>query len=116
MLTEQIRAVFSVRGEPFEIEITARPGHAEALARRAAEDGIPTVLYVCGGDGTLGEAAQALPGHPQLALAPGSDRHRQRLYPQLRRGGAKTLLRSGGARRRTISRKSIFFGRAAGSA
>ena len=70
MLTEQIRAVFSVRGEPFEIEITARPGHAEALARRAAEDGIPTVLYVCGGDGTLGEAAQALPGHPQLALAP----------------------------------------------
>ena len=70
MLTEQIRAVFSARGEPFEIEITARPGHAETLARRAAEDGIPTVLYVCGGDGTLGEAAQALPGHPQLALAP----------------------------------------------
>lgn len=69
-LTEQIRAVFSARGEDVQIEITAGPGHAEALAWRAAGEKISTVLYVCGGDGTLGEAAQALPGNPQLILAP----------------------------------------------
>jgi diacylglycerol kinase (ATP) len=40
---------------------TTRPGEATDLARRAAADGVPLVI-VCGGDGTINEAANGLAG------------------------------------------------------
>lgn len=47
---------------------TSRPGDAIELAAKAAEAGIPLV-FVCGGDGTLSEAANGLAG-TETALAP----------------------------------------------
>lgn len=69
-LTEEIQTLFSGRSEDYEIVVTQYPGHAEQIARCCAADGVETTLYACGGDGTLGEVAQALPGNPQLILAP----------------------------------------------
>lgn len=40
---------------------TARPGDARGMAARAAEAGQP-IVFVCGGDGTLNEAANGLAG------------------------------------------------------
>lgn len=69
-LRREIEALFADRDEPCELTVTQYAGHAEQLARRYAADGVETTLYACGGDGTLGEVAQALPGNPQLILAP----------------------------------------------
>lgn len=69
-LEREIREAFCGTGEQFFIERTLCAGHAEQLARKYAADKVETVLYACGGDGTLSEAAQALPGNPQLIFAP----------------------------------------------
>lgn len=69
-LGAQIQTLFAGRGEDYEIVVTQYAGHAEQVARRCAAYGVETTLYACGGDGTLGEVAQALPGNPQLILAP----------------------------------------------
>lgn len=69
-LQAEIQMLFSGQSEDYEIIVTQYPGHAEQIARRYAADGIETTLYACGGDGTIGEVAQALPGNPQLILAP----------------------------------------------
>lgn len=69
-LKAEIQAIFSERKSTFEIIVTQYPGHAEQIALRCASDGVETTLYACGGDGTISEVAQALPGNPQLILAP----------------------------------------------
>src|SRR3990172_701926 len=46
---------------------TTRPREATALAAQAAEKGVPLV-FVCGGDGTMNEAANGLAGS-ETALA-----------------------------------------------
>jgi len=56
------------RGVRFQQHTTRGRGHAEELAHQAVEQGADVVL-VCGGDGTLHEAAQAL-AHSPTALAP----------------------------------------------
>lgn len=48
-------------GENPEVRITEGPGHATELTRQALADG-ERVIVVAGGDGTLGEAAQAMQG------------------------------------------------------
>ena len=48
--------------------LTDRPGGAEALARSLAEAGEPVRLYVCGGDGTLHEAANGIAGYENAAM------------------------------------------------
>ncbi len=70
VLSAQIKMLFDGRNEDYELVVTQYPGHAEQIARRCAADGVETTLYACGGDGTLGEVAQVLPGNPQLILAP----------------------------------------------
>lgn len=69
-LKAEIQTLFSGRKEDYEIFITEYPGHAEQIARRYAADKTETILYACGGDGTISEVAQSLPGNPQLILAP----------------------------------------------
>ena len=49
--------------------LTGRPGAAESLARALAETGEPLRLYVCGGDGTLHEAANGIAGYSNAAMA-----------------------------------------------
>src|SRR3990172_9570656 len=49
------------RGWRTEWVETERPGHARELAAQAAERGVPLV-FVCAGDGTLGEAVNGLAG------------------------------------------------------
>ena len=48
--------------------LTDRPGAAESLARALAETGEPLRLYVCGGDGTLHEAANGIAGYENAAM------------------------------------------------
>ena len=48
--------------------LTDRPGAAESLARALAETGEPLRLYVCGGDGTLHEAANGIAGFVQFNM------------------------------------------------
>ena len=48
--------------------LTDRPGAAESLARALAETGEPLRLYVCGGDGTLHEAANGIAGYSNAAM------------------------------------------------
>jgi len=61
---------FSAGDEPWELRLTERPGHAAEIAAALAAEGEETILYVCGGDGTLGEAAHGLAGSACCALAP----------------------------------------------
>lgn len=51
----------------FDIAYTERQGHAEELARQAAEEGID-VVAIAGGDGSVNEAARGLK-HSKTALA-----------------------------------------------
>ena len=48
--------------------LTGRPGAAESLARALAEAGEPVRIYVCGGDGTLHEAANGIAGFLNAAM------------------------------------------------
>ena len=70
LLAEEIRSVFAPRGLEYSIELTKGAGHACEFARAAASLGEETIVYACGGDGTLGEAAQGLAGSKSCALAP----------------------------------------------
>ncbi len=68
-LFREAERVFSARGEPFAIRLCESSGRVRALARAAADREEETVVYACGGDGTLSEAAGALAGS-RCALAP----------------------------------------------
>ena len=48
--------------------LTDRPGAAEPLARALAETGEPVRIYVCGGDGTVHEAANGIAGYENAAM------------------------------------------------
>ena len=56
-----------LRGWQVSWEETRAPGHAIEIASRAADQGLP-IVFVCGGDGTLSEAASGLAGS-ETALA-----------------------------------------------
>ena len=57
------RALAALRGRGLrpEVALTARPGHAEEIAREAARAGAGTVV-AAGGDGTIAEVASGLAG------------------------------------------------------
>lgn len=66
-----LEALFEPYFPACDIALTTRPGDAERLARAAAESGADAVA-VCGGDGTLSEAARGLYGTGvPLAILPG---------------------------------------------
>lgn len=62
----QIRHTFE--GQNYEIAFTERPGHAEELARAAAQAGEPVRIYACGGDGTLNEVVCGAAGFDNAAV------------------------------------------------
>ncbi len=57
----EVQAALEAVGVPFDARPTERPGHATDLARAAVAEGRRLVI-VGGGDGTVGEVAQALIG------------------------------------------------------
>lgn len=61
-LMDQIEALRRTHGLFCETLLTARPGHAEEMARRAAQSGEKVRIYACGGDGTLNEVANGVVG------------------------------------------------------
>ena len=69
-LCREAGSFFSSQGLDYRIERTRCAGHASDIAKEAAAAGEETVLYVCGGDGTLHEAVQGLAGSRSCALAP----------------------------------------------
>ena len=70
VLTEQAKKDFAAHGEEFVVLRTEYAGHTREIARRLAETGEDTVIYACGGDGTLGEVADGIANCPTCALAP----------------------------------------------
>lgn len=62
----QIRHTF--QGRDYAIAFTERPGHAEELARAAAQAGEPVRIYACGGDGTLNEVVCGAAGFDNAAV------------------------------------------------
>jgi diacylglycerol kinase (ATP) len=69
-LRRRIGGAFAERNAPFDLVTTEYAGHASVLAREAAALGYRAVA-VCGGDGTLAEAATGLAGSAvPLAIIP----------------------------------------------
>lgn len=62
-MAERLRIGLRERGVEFSEAQTKGRGHAAELAARAVEQGASSIV-VCGGDGTMNEAAQALAGSP----------------------------------------------------
>jgi YegS/Rv2252/BmrU family lipid kinase len=56
----QLRTALLERGVEHDVAVTARPGHAKELARRAVEDEGRTYLVAVGGDGTVHEVVNGL--------------------------------------------------------
>ncbi|MDR1124403.1 MAG: diacylglycerol kinase family lipid kinase [Elusimicrobiota bacterium] len=56
---EELKTAVKTRFPRADIVLTRRAGHAKELAAQAAAEGRPR-LIVCGGDGTINEAAQGL--------------------------------------------------------
>lgn len=63
---EQVHEVF--RDRQVEIIFTERAGHAEELARGAAQSGEEVRIYACGGDGTLNEVVCGAAGYDNAAV------------------------------------------------
>jgi diacylglycerol kinase (ATP) len=69
-MRRRLGGAFAARNSAFDLVTTQRPGHAAELAREAAGLGYRAVA-VCGGDGTLAEAATGLAGtRVPLAIIP----------------------------------------------
>ena len=64
-LAERLAAAHGLEAECL---LTDRPGAAESMARALAETGEPVRLYVCGGDGTVHEAANGIAGYENAAM------------------------------------------------
>ena len=69
-MRRRLGGAFAARGIAFDLAATQSAGHATELARVASELGYRMVA-VCGGDGTLAEAATGLAGtNTPLAIIP----------------------------------------------
>lgn len=58
----------AMEGRDYEIRFTEYAGHAEELARAAAQTGQPVRIYGCGGDGTLNEVVCGAAGYDNAAV------------------------------------------------
>lgn len=69
-LPPRIEACFRGRGEEYLLHVTAAPGDGTAYVADQCRlhPGEPLRFYACGGDGTAGEVARGLQGHPHAAL------------------------------------------------
>lgn len=63
---DQIRT--AMEGREYEILFTEHAGHAEELARAAAQTGEHVRIYGCGGDGTLNEVVCGAAGYDNAAV------------------------------------------------
>ena len=67
-LMDRIDALRRAEGLDCKTMLTSRPGHAEELARRAAESGRDVRIYACGGDGTLNEVINGAVGFENAVI------------------------------------------------
>lgn len=69
-LMQEAEIAFGKAGLQYKIELTQYPGHAAEIAKSYRNSDEQTILYACGGDGTISEVAQALYDAENLILAP----------------------------------------------
>lgn len=67
-MMDMAKALAARHGLDVECILTKRPGHAAETARSLAQSGGEVRLYVCGGDGTLNEAANGIAGSGNAAM------------------------------------------------
>ena len=67
-LRSLIEELCGARGLDYRVELTEYRGHAEKLAREAAQSGEEVRIYACGGDGTLNEVVNGAAGYPNAAV------------------------------------------------
>ena len=67
--THELEEMLSRVDFDHEIVYTEGEGHAEVLARNAAEQGEPLRIYACGGDGTLNEVVNGAAGYDHVAIS-----------------------------------------------
>ncbi len=67
-LMDQIEQLRKKYGLNCETMLTTRAGHAEEIARRAAQSGEETRIYACGGDGTINEVANGAAGAQNIEV------------------------------------------------
>ncbi len=67
-LKQLIDELGSARGLDYCVELTQYRGHAEQLAREAAQSGDAFRIYACGGDGTLNEVVNGAAGYPNASV------------------------------------------------
>ena len=65
---ERAKAYHAAHGGEYEIRITERPGHGEALSRAAAQSGDAVRIWAVGGDGTLLEVVRGAVNCPNAAV------------------------------------------------
>ena len=58
----ELRRALDSAGVPYELLLTQRPGHAEAMVRESVQGGKFNSIVIAGGDGTINEAVQGLVG------------------------------------------------------
>lgn len=66
--TPALQAMLKELSFEHETVFTEGEGHAEQIAREAAESGEPIRIYACGGDGTLNEVVNGAAGYSHVAV------------------------------------------------
>lgn len=67
-LSQRISSFMDTHGLSYRIRVSEKRGDITAFAREAADSGIETRIYACGGDGTLNEAVNGIVGCKTVSL------------------------------------------------
>lgn len=67
-ILKSVNRYFEGGRQDFEVYITTAPGDAEKKAHSAAQSGVDTVVFACGGEGTVFEVLNGIVGYDNVSL------------------------------------------------